>query len=100
MPQHVYPIMYRAKVDLPGLAPAGAYVWFDPSVSPSVRVVSFPFPNSGRILGCEMDGTLERCTGVILPQLSDREVEPSVAAPLQDPQSPQPPPRLTLLRRA
>lgn len=95
---HVYPIIYRVTEDVPGLAAAGSFVWVDPRVHPSVRVLSFPFANHGRILGLEMDGILERCDGVIAPQLSD--LDASIQPPAGNPAASQGRSQLTLVRGA
>lgn len=94
----VFPRLYRVVHDLPGIAPANSYLWYDPRVHPSVRVVSFPFANHGRLAGLEADGDLEPCDGVILPQLSDWDASAPPTSP--PPTAPRQHPPLSLVRGA
>jgi hypothetical protein len=79
--RRIFPIVARAEVDLPGLASAGAYIWYDPRVEASVRVVTFPYANHGRILGYIENGLLTPVEGVILPSVPDLEVDDEPVEP-------------------
>lgn len=82
-----WPATYVATRDIPELdARAGDLIWYDPRVERPVRIVRYPFPNHGALLGAVESGAIQQLAGALhheLPAQPAPRPEPSDPLPLQ-----------------